>query len=149
MAKKSDRSKKDVLIEDLSTQIKKLSKQVRRLEKERDELVGAVDQQRKKAIKAVRKVEKRARKEIVNARERAETATESAVSTILDHAPRVVTDGTAEEVEVDDPQIGNETPLVVGPDSSWTVVDLRAVAKKREVAGYSRMSKAQLLAALT
>lgn len=136
MAKKSDRSKKDVLIDDLSTQIKKLSKQVRRLEKERDDLVGAVDQQRKKAIKAVRKVEKRARKEIINARERAETATESAVSTILDHAPESETETETEE------------PLVAGPDSSWTVVDLRAVAKKREVSGYSRMTKAQLLAAL-
>ncbi len=140
MAKKSDRSKKDVLIDDLSTQIKKLSKQVRRLEKERDELASAVEQQRKKAIKTVRKVEKRARKEIVNARERAETATESAVSTILDHAPLVDSD-PVETVA--------ETPLVSGPDPSWKVVDLRAVAKKREVPGYSRMTKAQLLSALT
>ncbi len=136
MAKKSDQSKKDVLIDDLSTQIKKLSKQVRRLEKERDELLEAVDQQRKKAIKAVRKVEKRARKEIVNARERAETATESAVSTILDHAPAAVSEAVT------------ESPLVAGPNASWTVVDLRAAAKKREVPGYSRMTKAQLLAAL-
>lgn len=144
MAKKSDRSKKDVLIDDLSTQVKKLSKQVRRLEKERDDLIGAVDQQRKKAIKAVRKVQKRARKEIVNARERAETATESAVSTILDHAPDAATDQAGDEGPLE-----TETPLVAGPDSSWTVVDLRAVAKKREVAGYSRMSKAQLLSALS
>lgn len=144
MAKKSDRSKTDVLIDDLSTQVKKLNKQVRRLEKERDDLVGAVDQQRKKAIKAVRKVQKRALKEIVNARERAETASESAVSTILDHAPEAAKDASTADVQVE-----TGTPLVVSPDSSWTVVDLRAVAKKREVAGYWRMSKAQLLAALS
>lgn len=129
--KKSEPSRKDVLIDDLSTQVKKLSKQIRRLEKERDELVAAIDQQRKKAVKAVRKVEKRARKEIVNARERAETATESAVSTILDHAP------AAEAL------IGSGAP-----DSSWTVTDLRTEAKKRDITGYSRMTKAQLLATL-
>jgi hypothetical protein len=34
------------------------------------------------------------------------------------------------------------------PDDSWTVVDLRAEAKRRGMVGYSRMSKAQLLAEL-
>ncbi len=34
------------------------------------------------------------------------------------------------------------------PDDSWTVVDLRAEAKRRGLVGYSRKSKAQLLAEL-
>jgi hypothetical protein len=36
----------------------------------------------------------------------------------------------------------------VGPDESWTVSDLRAEAKKRGLTGYSRKSKAELLAQL-
>jgi hypothetical protein len=35
-----------------------------------------------------------------------------------------------------------------GPDDSWTVADLRAEAKKRGLTGYSRKSKADLLAEL-
>ena len=35
-----------------------------------------------------------------------------------------------------------------GPDDSWTVADLRAEAKKRGLTGYSRKTKAQLLAEL-
>jgi lysophospholipase len=35
-----------------------------------------------------------------------------------------------------------------GPDDSWTVADLRAEAKKRGLTGYSRKSKAELLAEL-
>ena len=34
------------------------------------------------------------------------------------------------------------------PDDSWTVADLRAEAKKRGLTGYSRKSKAELLAEL-
>jgi hypothetical protein len=34
------------------------------------------------------------------------------------------------------------------PDDSWTVADLRAEAKKRGLTGYSRKTKAQLLAEL-
>ncbi len=36
-----------------------------------------------------------------------------------------------------------------GPDDSWTVTALRAEARTRGLAGYSRKSKAELLAALT
>ena len=35
------------------------------------------------------------------------------------------------------------------PDDSWTVADLRAEAKKRGLTGYSRKTKAELLADLT
>ena len=35
-----------------------------------------------------------------------------------------------------------------GPDDSWTVVDLRAEAKRRGLTGYSRKTKAELLAEL-
>jgi lysophospholipase len=35
------------------------------------------------------------------------------------------------------------------PDESWTVADLRAEAKRRGLGGYSRKTKAQLLADLT
>jgi lysophospholipase len=36
-----------------------------------------------------------------------------------------------------------------GPDDSWTVADLRAEAKRRGLTGYSRKTRAQLLAELT
>jgi lysophospholipase len=36
-----------------------------------------------------------------------------------------------------------------GPDESWTVADLRAEARKRGLTGYSRKSKAELLAELS
>ncbi len=49
---------------------------------------------------------------------------------------------------VPEPDAGaaSETPAV--PDESWTVTRLRAEARARGVAGYSRKSKAQLLADL-
>jgi hypothetical protein len=40
------------------------------------------------------------------------------------------------------------SPTTSGPDDSWTVTALRAEARSRGVAGYSRKSKAQLLAEL-
>ncbi len=35
-----------------------------------------------------------------------------------------------------------------GPDETWTVIELRAAARERGIAGYSRKSKAELLALL-
>lgn len=54
-----------------------------------------------------------------------------------------------EVVEVDTP--GESAPAAApaaGPDDSWTVTALRAEARKRGVAGYSRKTKAELLVAL-
>jgi hypothetical protein len=39
-------------------------------------------------------------------------------------------------------------PPGASPDDSWTVADLRAEAKRRRLTGYSRMTKAELLALL-
>jgi lysophospholipase len=39
-------------------------------------------------------------------------------------------------------------PTAPGPDDSWTVADLRAEAKRRGMTGYSRKTKAELLAEL-
>ena len=48
------------------------------------------------------------------------------------------------------PQLAPRTApeTVAGPDESWTVTRLRAEARARGVAGYSRKTKAQLLADL-
>jgi archaellum component FlaC len=120
------RSKKDALIEDLSKQVEKLGKRVKAIEKERDALLEKADRQKAKAKKAVRSAEKQARKEIKKARQAAEEATDSIITTVQDHTPAASH----------------------GPDASWTVAQLRAEARKREIAGYSRMTKAQLIAVL-
>ena len=39
-------------------------------------------------------------------------------------------------------------PHAAGPDDTWTVADLRAEAKRRGMTGYSRKTKAELLAEL-
>ena len=120
------RSKKDALIDDLSAQVKQLGKRVKAVEKERDALLKKADQQKAKAKKAVRAAEKQARKEIKKARQTAEQATDAIVTTVRDHTPAASQ----------------------GPDASWTVAQLRAEARRREIAGYSRMTKAQLIATL-
>jgi hypothetical protein len=54
-----------------------------------------------------------------------------------------------EVVEVETPAESTPGPAPeAGPDDSWTVTALRAEARSRGLAGYSRKSKAELLAAL-
>lgn len=46
------------------------------------------------------------------------------------------------------PDAVTPSDAVAGPDESWTVADLRAEAKRRGLTGYSRKTRAQLLAEL-
>ena len=48
-----------------------------------------------------------------------------------------------------DPTPVDSSPSAAAPDASWTVVQLRAEARSRGIAGLSGKSKAELLAALT
>lgn len=126
---KSTRSKKDALIDDLSIQVKKLSKQLKVVEKERDALGQQLDKQKTRAREALRAVEKKARKELKKVRSAVEPALENIAAVASDVAPG--TSGSAGS-----------------PDNSWTVTRLRAEARSRGVAGCSRMTKDQLIAVL-
>ncbi|MGB9012713.1 MAG: hypothetical protein WCB95_07650 [Aeromicrobium sp.] len=117
----STRSKTDALVDDLSKQVKKLSKQVKVAEKQRDALLKQLDEQVAKAKEAVRAVEKEARKLMGKAQSAVAPATQKVAET------------------------GGSTSSA---DSSWTVAQLRAEARSKNVSGSSRMTKAQLLAAL-
>lgn len=55
-----------------------------------------------------------------------------------------------EVVEVETPvESAPSAASKAGPDDSWTVTALRAEARARGIAGYSRKSKAELIAALS
>lgn len=118
---KSTRSKTDALVDDLSKQVKKLSKQVKVAEKQRDALLKQLDEQVAKAKEAVRAVEKEARKLMGKAQSAVAPATQKVADTV----------GAKSSV-----------------DDSWTVTRLRAEARSQNVTGYSRMTKAQLISAL-
>lgn len=121
---KSTRSTADALVDDLSKQVKKLSKQLKVVEQERDALAAKISKQKAKAKATVRAVEKKLRKELKK--------TQAAVR---DHVPAPAPEPAAEAVSS-------------GPDDSWTVARLRAEARAQHVTGYSRMTKSQLLVAL-
>ena len=110
--------KQDALVADLK-------KQVKRLEKERDALSDKLDKQKSKVKKAATK-----------AREAAAATAEAAVAFVEGHTP------------IDVPEPIEKALAAPGPDASWTVTKLRSEARGRGVAGYSRMTKAQLLSAL-
>jgi len=115
--------KQEALVLDLTAQLKKQGKKLKRSEAAREDLERRVEKHKTRAKAAKRKYQ-----------------------AIKDHQePRPV------------PKIGPDSPLPTtdtvpeentAPDDSWTVARLRTEARSRGLAGYSRLTKAQLLEAL-
>lgn len=135
--------KQDALVTELKKQVKKLANQVKALEKERDALDKQLAKQRAKAKDAIAAAEKNAKKAIAKARATYSSQSSKAVTFIEDHSPIDVPD-------VIEKALGADAPAAsAGPDGSWTVTRLRAEARAQKVPGYSRMTKPQLLSALS
>ncbi|MEO5709489.1 MAG: hypothetical protein ABIQ59_06680 [Nocardioidaceae bacterium] len=118
MAKKSSRTHQD-----LRAEVKKLQAKVDKAEAKADRWKAAA----RKADKGSKKSEQRVAK----------------LTKRLDRAPGTPASGPAQAV-----QTRPLTPPPAGPDDSWTVVALRDEARTQGLTGFSRMSKADLLAAL-
>lgn len=147
---KAKRSKHEALVDDLSTQVKKLAKHLKTAEKERDALGKKLDKHKAKTAEAIRAVEKKSRKQLKKAQAVAmPTATPTATPAVKSAAKSTAT--LAAKTPATSPVKAPAAPAAktsAAPDDSWTVTRLRAEARAQTVAGYSRMTKGQLLAAI-
>ncbi len=117
--------KQEALVAELTEQVRKQRAKLKKAATEREELEARIEKHKARAKAAKRKYQ-----------------------AIKDHpvdAPSPVEKGG---------KAGPDTPVPVattaeGPDASWTVARLRAEARARRVTGYSRLTKAELLDALT
>jgi|GEM_PF-2965279 len=115
--------KQEALVAELTAQLKKQGKRLKRSEADRADLERRVEKHKARAKAAKRKYQ-----------------------AIKDHE----TDRPVPKIGPDSP-LPDETGAVpdeAGPDESWTVARLRAEARARGIVGYSRLTKAQILEAL-
>lgn len=131
--KKTGRSAKKMkrALSETEQQLEQARKQVERLRVTVELLEAKVEKSRAKAQKWKTQA-RQDRTQVAKLEARLRRAKRDAP---VDHQPPA----ERGDLPVDDPSV---------PDASWTVVRLRAAARERQVPGASRMTKADLLAAL-
>ncbi|MCW2752232.1 MAG: hypothetical protein JWR83_3342 [Aeromicrobium sp.] len=129
MAAKSTKTKKksgSKTVDELSAQVKALRLKVASLEDEAAAWKKRAEKQRSRA----KKIGKQAEQAIGRATSKALDRANKGREVVVDHAPAAA------------------KRLIDRPDETWTVTRLRSLAREQGIAGYSRLPKDKLLAAL-
>lgn len=157
MAKSKKSSKpKPTKADELKAATKQQAKTILLLEK-RIEKLEASAERHKADLKKAKAVAKEAQRDAAAEVEKVKSKAAKKLAALegkLARATRSVRTGPDSPVEVVDVDPVEEVveapaPAAEGPDESWTVTRMRAAAREQGVAGYSRKTKAQLLAELS
>ncbi len=134
-----------------SRKTKEGTKAARKLGAEIETEVGqTIDVVKRDVKKAVKGAKKSAKDTVKTAKATTKSAVKTVKTTANDTAKNVTqaarTAKTAGKAIVAD--VKNDINLATKPNSTWTVAELKAAARKKGIAGYSSMTKPQLLKAL-
>jgi len=117
--------KQEALVAELTAQLKKQGKKLKRSEADRADLERRVEKHKARAKAAKRKYQ-----------------------AIKDHEIVRPVPNLGPDSPLPDQTAAGPDETAMEPDESWTVTRLRAEARARGVVGYSRLTKAQILQAL-
>jgi len=110
----------------------------------------AIDEVKRDVKKAVKGAKKSAKDTAKTAKATTKSAVKTVKATASDTAQNVTqaarTAKTAGKAIVAD--VKKDIDLATKPNSTWTVAELKEAARKKKIAGYSSMTKPQLLKAL-
>jgi uncharacterized membrane protein len=134
-----------------SRKTKEGTKAARKLGAEIETEVGqTIDEVKRDVKKAVKGAKKSAKDTVKTAKATTKSAVKTVKTTANDTAKNVThaarTAKTAGQAIVAD--VKKDINLATKPNSTWTVAELKAAARKKGIAGYSTMTKPELLKAL-
>lgn len=126
-------------VEQLTSEVKVLRAQVKSLEIEAETWKKRAEKQRSRVQKVTAKAEQAIAEATALAKKRAKAKAEKKIQ-------QAIADHTRDDRPRAEPLALKDAPAL--PQASWTVAQLRVAAREQGVAGYSRLRKHELLAAL-